>query len=54
MDKKTKNQIFSGSELDKLQDFCNQCADEDRKIHEKRKKGEEYIEPTAENNPRRK
>ena len=51
MDKKTKNQIFSGSELDKLQDFCNQCADEDRKIHEKRKKGEEYIEPTAENNP---
>ena len=51
MDMKTKHQLFSGSELGKLQDFCNQCAYEDKKIHEKRQNGEEYVEPPAEINP---
>ena len=51
MDKRTKNQIFSGFELDKLQDFCNQCANEDKQIHAKRINGEEYVEPPAETNP---
>ena len=40
MDTATKNAIFSGLELDKLKDFCKQCAEEDKKIH----KGE-YVPP---------
>ena len=40
MDSATKNSIFSGLELDKLKDFCNQCAEEDRKIHK-----EGYVPP---------
>ena len=33
MDSATKHSIFSGLELDKLKDFCQQCAEEDKKIH---------------------
>ena len=40
MDSATKNAIFSGLELDKLKDFCKQCAEEDRKIHK-----EGYVPP---------
>ena len=40
MDRATKNSIFSGLELDKLNDFCKQCAEEDRKIHK-----EGYVPP---------
>ena len=40
MDSATKNSIFSGLELDKLKDFCNKCAEEDRKIHK-----EGYVPP---------
>ncbi len=40
MDSATKNSMFSGLELDKLKDFCNKCAEEDRKIHK-----EGYVPP---------
>ena len=49
MDQKTKNNIFTGPELNKLQDFCKECAEEDRKIYEKRKSNQEiYTEPPQE------
>ena len=34
--------IFSYQELNKLQDFCNKCAKEDKAIHEKRKYNPSY------------
>ena len=37
MDKKTKNSIFTGPELNKLYDFCKDCAEEDKRIHQERK-----------------
>ncbi len=52
MDEKTKQNIFSGSELDKLKDFCKDCAEEDKRIHEKRQNNnyseEENNEPPKE------
>ena len=33
MDQATKNMLFSGNELSSLQDFCNNCAKEDKKLH---------------------
>ena len=35
-----KQSMFSGLELDKLKEFCKQCAEEDRRIHK-----EGYIPP---------
>ena len=35
--------IFSFQELSKLKDFCNNCAKEDKKIHEKRKNNPSYV-----------
>ena len=40
---KNKEGIFSFQELSKLKDFCNNCAKEDKKIHEKRKNNPFYI-----------
>ncbi len=48
MDYKTKNAIFSGNELDKLKDFCKNCAEEDKKIHEQRKIDADYVVPEPE------
>ena len=33
MDQNTKNSIFTGPELNKLNDFCKDCAEEDKRIH---------------------
>ena len=38
-----KEGIFSFSELSKLRDFCNDCAKEDKKIYEARKKNPSYV-----------
>ena len=38
-----KEGIFSFNELLKLKDFCNNCAKEDKKIHEKRKNNPSYV-----------
>ena len=38
-----KEGIFSFNELLKLKDFCNNCAKEDKKIHEKRKVNPSYV-----------
>ena len=48
MSDKGKNNVFTGPELQKLNDFCQECAEEDRRIHEQRKYNEfnEYSEPT--------
>ena len=40
---KNKEGIFSFQELSKLKDFCNNCAKEDKKIHEKRKNNPSYV-----------
>ena len=40
MNNANKQSMFSGSELDKLREFCKQCAEEDRRIHK-----EGYIPP---------
>ena len=37
-----KEGIFSFHELSQLKDFCNKCAEEDRKIFEQRKKNSFY------------
>ena len=37
-----KEGIFSFQELSKLKDFCDNCAKEDKKIHEKRKNNPFY------------
>ena len=37
-----KEGIFSFNELSQLKDFCNKCAEEDRKIFEQRKKNSFY------------
>ena len=37
-----KEGIFSFRELSQLKDFCNKCAEEDRKIFEQRKKNSFY------------
>ena len=39
---KNKEGMFSFQELSKLKDFCNKCAKEDKKIHEKRKNNPYY------------
>ena len=39
---KNKEGIFSFKELSKLKDFCNNCAKEDKEIHEKRKNNPFY------------
>ena len=53
MDEATKRSIFEGFELDKLKDFCKNCAEEDKKIHEIRKNNPgEYIEPPVEPEPK--
>ena len=44
MDMKTKQSIFTGNELDKLLNFCKECAEEDKKIHEERKNNPSYKE----------
>ena len=52
MNNSTKNNIFSGNELGKLQDFCKQCAEEDKKIHEQRKNNSgQYMESPQESSP---
>ena len=33
MDQATKNMLFSGSELNSLQNFCDNCAQEDKALH---------------------
>ena len=38
-----KEGIFSFQELSKLKDFCNNCAKEDKEIHEKRKNNPYYV-----------
>ena len=49
MTDKGKKNIFTGPELKKLNDFCQDCAEEDRRIHEQRKYNSneynEYSEP---------
>ena len=45
MTDKGKQNIFTGPELQKLNDFCKDCAEEDRRIHEQRKyNSDEYNE----------
>ena len=50
MSEKGKNNVFTGPELQKLNDFCQECAEEDRRIHEQRKnnsyENNEYSEPS--------
>ena len=49
MDEGTKRKIFEGFELDKLKDFCKNCAKEDKRIHEQRKNNPgQNIEPFPE------
>ena len=38
-----KEGIFSYPELNQLKDFCNECAKEDRRIYEQRKKNSSYM-----------
>ena len=38
-----KEGIFSSHELSQLKDFCDNCAKEDKKIYEERKKNPSYI-----------
>ena len=38
-----KEGIFSYPELNQLKDFCNECAKEDRRIYEQRKKNSAYM-----------
>ena len=49
MTDKGKQNIFTGPELQKLNNFCKDCAEEDRRIHEQRKynsyENNEYSEP---------
>ena len=40
---KNKEGIFSLPELSQLKDFCDNCAKEDRKIYEQRKKNSSFI-----------
>ena len=40
---KNKEGIFSFQELSKLKDFCNNCAKEDKEIHEKRKYNPSFV-----------
>ncbi len=37
MNQKGQQNLFSGAELDKLREFCKNCAEEDKKLYEKRK-----------------
>ena len=52
-----KEGIFSFYEITQLRDFCNDCAKEDRRIYEERKKNASYMpednksEPIKETNP---
>ena len=52
-----KEGIFSFYEISQLRDFCNDCAKEDRRIYEERKKNASYMteykesEPIKETNP---
>ena len=48
MDDRSKKTIFTGQELDKLKDFCKDCAEEDRKIHEQRQYNSDYAVPEPE------
>ena len=55
MDKGTKNALFSGNELSKLMDFCNQCAKEDRELHKDQIQAEEKMnKPPVQNVPEKK
>ena len=40
---KNNEGIFSYQELSKLKDFCNNCAKEDKEIHEKRKYNPSFV-----------
>ena len=40
---KNNEGIFSFQELSKLKDFCNNCAKEDKEIHEKRKYNPSFV-----------
>ena len=40
---KNNEGIFSFKELNKLKDFCNNCAKEDKEIHEKRKYNPSFV-----------
>ena len=52
MSDKGKNTIFTGPELQKLNDFCKDCAEEDRRIHEQRKNNSyEYNEYSGPSEP---
>ena len=55
MDKGSKNMLFSGNELSKLMNFCNECALEDKRIHQDQIKAEEKMnKPLTQNNQEKK